>query len=65
MIAEGKVPSLVHPFKGNVDLEALDQLLTEHGDPAKLLAEYGLDAQGIEQSIRRRFPKDNTIPLRA
>ncbi|MEY2804427.1 MAG: hypothetical protein RL657_1763 [Pseudomonadota bacterium] len=38
---------------------------TEHGDPAKLLAELGLDAAGIEQSIRRRFPQDNTIPLRA
>ena len=32
VIAEGKVPSLVHPFKGNVDLEALDRLLTERGD---------------------------------
>ena len=28
----------------------------EHGDPAKLLALCGLDAAGIEQSIRRRFP---------
>ena len=27
----------------------------EHGDPAKLLAMLGLDAAGIEQSIRRRF----------
>lgn len=27
----------------------------EHGDPAKLLATAGLDAQGIEQSIRERF----------
>ncbi|MDI9330250.1 MAG: 1-deoxy-D-xylulose-5-phosphate synthase [Alphaproteobacteria bacterium] len=39
--------------------------LTEHGDPAQLLAELGLDAGGIEQAIRRRFPQDNTIPLRA
>ena len=39
--------------------------LTEHGDPAQLLAELGLDAKGIAQSIRRRFPVDNTIPLRA
>jgi 1-deoxy-D-xylulose-5-phosphate synthase len=31
-------------------------VFTEHGDPAKLLAELGLDAQGIEASIRRRFP---------
>ena len=43
----------------------LGDVLTDHGDPAKLLAEYGLDAHGIEQSIRRRFPQDNTIPLRA
>jgi 1-deoxy-D-xylulose-5-phosphate synthase len=28
---------------------------TEHGDPAKLLAELGLDAVGIERSIRQRF----------
>ncbi len=28
---------------------------TEHGDPAKLLAEQGLDATGIEQSITSRF----------
>lgn len=27
----------------------------EHGDPAKLLAGVGLDAQGIEASIRQRF----------
>ncbi len=27
----------------------------EHGDPAKLLANVGLDANGIESSIRRRF----------
>jgi 1-deoxy-D-xylulose-5-phosphate synthase len=28
----------------------------EHGDPAKLLAMCGLDAAGIEQSIRQRLP---------
>ncbi len=39
--------------------------LTEHGDPAKLLAEHGLDAAGIERSVRQRFAIDNTIPLRA
>jgi 1-deoxy-D-xylulose-5-phosphate synthase len=27
----------------------------EHGDPAKLLTSVGLDAAGIEQSIRQRF----------
>lgn len=29
---------------------------TEHGEPAKLLALQGLDAAGIEASIRSRFP---------
>jgi 1-deoxy-D-xylulose-5-phosphate synthase len=28
----------------------------EHGDPAKLMALLGLDAQGIETSIRRKWP---------
>ncbi len=32
VIAEGRVPSLVHPFKGNVDLAALERLLSEDGD---------------------------------
>jgi 1-deoxy-D-xylulose-5-phosphate synthase len=27
----------------------------DHGDPAKLLAECGLDSAGIEKSIRSRF----------
>jgi tyrosine phenol-lyase len=29
VIAEGRVPALRHPFKGNIDLEALEQLLAE------------------------------------
>ena len=33
----------------------LSDHFTEHGDPAKLLAMAGLDAAGIEQSIRKRF----------
>jgi 1-deoxy-D-xylulose-5-phosphate synthase len=33
----------------------LPDTFIEHGDPAKLLAMCGLDAAGIEQSIRRRF----------
>jgi 1-deoxy-D-xylulose-5-phosphate synthase len=32
-----------------------DQFI-EHGDPVKLLALQGLDAAGIEASIRARFP---------
>jgi len=37
VIPEGRVPSLVHPFKGNVDLEALERLLAEHGDRVPLV----------------------------
>src|SRR5215218_3926954 len=33
----------------------LPDAFVEHGDPAKLLAQCGLDAAGIEQSIQRRF----------
>ena len=33
----------------------LPDLFIEHGDAAKLLAQCGLDAAGIEQSIQRRF----------
>jgi 1-deoxy-D-xylulose-5-phosphate synthase len=36
--------------------------LTEHGDPAKLLAELGLDAPGIEASITQRF-SELLLPL--
>lgn len=31
LIAEGRRPELVHPFKGNMDLVALEAFLTEHG----------------------------------
>jgi len=31
-----------------------DQFI-EHGDPVKLMALQGLDASGIERSIRQRF----------
>ncbi len=31
VIAEGRDPSLIHPFKGNMDIDALDAFLTEHG----------------------------------
>ena len=33
----------------------LPDVFIEHGDPAKLLAQQGLDAAGIEASVRRRF----------
>ncbi len=31
VIAEGRQPDLVHPFKGNMDVEALDALITDRG----------------------------------
>ncbi|MDQ2928229.1 MAG: 1-deoxy-D-xylulose-5-phosphate synthase, partial [Pseudomonadota bacterium] len=39
----------------------LSDAFSEHGDPAKLLALYGLDAAGIEQSIQRRFGSTPTL----
>jgi 1-deoxy-D-xylulose-5-phosphate synthase len=33
----------------------IGDVFTEHGDPAKLLAELGLDAAGIQASISKRF----------
>jgi 1-deoxy-D-xylulose-5-phosphate synthase len=39
----------------------LPDAFSEHGDPAKLLALYGLDAAGIEQSIQRRFGSTPTL----
>jgi tryptophanase len=37
VIPEGRVPSLVHPFKGNVDLRALERLLAEDADRVPLV----------------------------
>jgi tyrosine phenol-lyase len=37
VIAEGKIPNAMHPFKGNMDLEKLDHLLAEHGDRVPLV----------------------------
>ncbi|HEX6323935.1 MAG TPA: tryptophanase [Vicinamibacterales bacterium] len=37
VIAEGREPSTVHPFKGNVDLAALEQVLATRGDRVPLV----------------------------
>ena len=37
VIAEGRRPAALHPFKGNVDLDALARLLQEHGDRVPLV----------------------------
>jgi 1-deoxy-D-xylulose-5-phosphate synthase len=39
----------------------LPDIFTEHGDPARLLAKYGLDAAGIEQSVFHRFGAMRTM----
>src|SRR3954466_15949433 len=37
VIAEGRQPSVVHPFKGNIDLAALEALLERDGDRVPLV----------------------------
>jgi tyrosine phenol-lyase len=37
VIPEGRVPSAIHPFKGNIDLERLERLLAEHADRIPLV----------------------------
>lgn len=37
VIPEGRVPSLIHPFKGNIDLGALERLLAEQGERVPLV----------------------------
>ena len=37
VIPEGRVPALLHPFKGNVDLEALERTLAEQGTRVPLV----------------------------
>ena len=34
VIEEGRHPSVIHPFKGNMDLDALDAFIREHGPDA-------------------------------
>ncbi len=37
VVAEGRVPSAIHPFKGNIDLVALERTLAEDGDRVPLV----------------------------
>ena len=37
VIEEGRHPAVVHPFKGNIDLRALESLLTREGDRVPLV----------------------------
>jgi tryptophanase len=37
VIPEGRIPALVHPFKGNIDLEALERTLRDDGERVPLV----------------------------
>jgi tryptophanase len=37
VIPEGRIPHVLHPFKGNIDLAALDRLLDQRGDLVPLV----------------------------
>ena len=56
--AGSAVAEAVHAAGFKVDLLqlGLPDAFIDHGDPVKLLAMQGLDAQGIEAAIRRRWP---------
>ena len=56
--AGSAVAEAVHAAGLQVDLLqlGLPDAFIDHGDPVKLLAMQGLDAQGIEAAIRRRWP---------
>jgi len=56
--AGSAVAEAVHAAGLKVDLLqlGLPDAFIDHGDPVKLLAMQGLDAQGIEAAIRRRWP---------
>ena len=43
----------------------LPDVFIEHGDPARLLALNGLDAEGIVRSIRGRFPQGRSVRVAA
>jgi 1-deoxy-D-xylulose-5-phosphate synthase len=45
-----------HRLQREVLALGVPDVFTEHGDPAGLLAELGLDATGIAQSIQRHWP---------
>jgi 1-deoxy-D-xylulose-5-phosphate synthase len=49
-----------HGVERPVLMLGIPDVFTDHGDPVKLMALLGLDAAGIERSIRERFPEAAT-----
>jgi len=45
------------PYRGKVLLLGLPDRFIDHGDPSKLLASVGLDAEGIRKSISQAMPR--------
>ena len=54
--AVGEALQAANVLKSVLNLGLPDEFV-EHGDPAKLMAMLGLDAQGIENSIRQKWPE--------
>jgi len=50
-------------FNNPVQVIGFDDAFTEHGDPAKLMAQYGLDAAGIQKTITERWPDQTVSPI--
>jgi 1-deoxy-D-xylulose-5-phosphate synthase len=50
-------------FNNPVQVIGFDDAFTEHGDPAKLMAQYGLNAAGIQKTITERWPDQTVSPI--